>query len=131
MTTHGVAWSELEEEIEKDPLLIQIKQDLKTKEKVHAGFSIVDAKLVYKGRYVIPKSSTHIPFLLKVYHESPIGGHAGDLKTYSRMTADWYWMGMCKHVAKYVQCCEVCQRQKVSQQCPVGLLQPLPLPSVA
>lgn len=36
---------------------------------------------------------------------------------------------MRKQVAEYVRQCEVCQRNKSSQQCPVGLLQPLLVPT--
>lgn len=48
--------------------------------------------------------------------------HVGNLKTYLRLVADWYWKGMRKAVAGYVQRCGVCQQQKVSQQSLEGLL---------
>lgn len=92
------------------------------------GFLIRDDKLLYKGRYAIPRDSTFIPTLLQAYHSSPIGGHTGDVKTYMRLAVEWFWVGMRKDVTAYVQKCEVCQQNKVSQQSPVGLLQPLPLP---
>lgn len=64
-----------------------------------------------------------------MYHSSPIGGHAGDVKIYLRIAAEWFWMGLRKDVSAYVQQCEVCRKQKVSQQAPAGLLQPLLIPN--
>lgn len=78
---------------------------------------------------VIPKSTSYIPKLLQEYHDSAVGGHLGDLKTYFRMVADWDWLGTRKEVAQYVQKCAVCQQHKGSTQNPAWLLQPLPIPS--
>lgn len=58
-----------------------------------------------------------------------MGGHSGELKTYLRIAADWYWIGMRRDISSHVQQCVVCQQQKVSQQPPLGLLQPLPIPT--
>lgn len=85
-------------------------------------------KLLFKGRYVIPRTSSFIPKLPQAYQNSPIGGHARDVKTYLRLAAEWFWVGQRKDVARYVHQCDVCQRNKASQQSPAGLLQPLPLP---
>lgn len=90
----------------------------------------MDGRLLFKGKYVIPHASAFIPVLLREYHDSPMGGHAGNVKTYLRISAEWYWRGMHQEVARYVQRCFTCQQQKASQQHPGGLLQPLPLPSL-
>lgn len=66
--------------------------------------------------------------LLQEYHDSPLGGHAGDLKTYLRLAKEWYWEGMCRQVMQYVRDCHVCQQAKASYQKPAGLLQNLPIP---
>lgn len=71
-----------------------------------------------------------IPVLLKEFHDSVIGGHAGEIKTYLRLAADWFWEGMRRDVGLYVQQCNVCQQMKNSQRSPAGLLQPLPLPDL-
>ncbi|GJY74338.1 transposon Tf2-1 polyprotein isoform X1 [Tanacetum coccineum] len=59
---------------------------------------------------------------------SVIGGHSGVLKTYQRMAAKVYWVGIRKDVAKMVSECKICQRYKYSTMVPKGLLQPLKLP---
>lgn len=85
--------------------------------------------MFYKGWVVIPRSSNQISELLREYHDSPVGGHSGDLKTYLRMAADWFWPGMRKDVTTYVRQCSICQQHKSSTQSPAGILQPQPLPA--
>lgn len=52
---------------------------------------------------MIAKDSTMIPKLLKEYHDSVIGGHAGETKTYLKIAADWFWVGMKHQVVQYVR----------------------------
>lgn len=83
ITTHGLDWTTLEKEILQDPLLNQIRQDIVSGAKTHVHIALVHDKLLFKGRYVIPRSSTFVPILLREYHDSPTGGHWGfeDLNT--------------------------------------------------
>lgn len=84
--------------------------------------------LKYKGRVVLPKNSPLVATLLHDYHDSPLGGHSGDLKTYQRLAANCYWPNMRTQIAEYVRNCATCQQQKTSSLSPAGLLQPLPVP---
>ena len=54
--------------------------------------------------------------------------HLGGDKMYWDMKRMFYWGGMKKDVAEFVAKCLVCQRVKVEQQKPDGLLQPLDVP---
>lgn len=130
VTTHGVDWTKLDREILADTELQKIRSSILNGDEGQAEFHVVDNRLLYKGRTVIPRNSTFIPILLRVYHDSVMGGHNGELKTYLRIAADWYWIGMRRSVSSYVQKCEVCQQNKVSQQSPAGLLQPLNIPTM-
>lgn len=58
------------------------------------GFLIANGRVTYKGRIVIPQSSSFIPKLLHEYHDSVLGGHSGEFKTYQRLAAEWFWVGM-------------------------------------
>ncbi|KAI9906474.1 hypothetical protein PsorP6_002840 [Peronosclerospora sorghi] len=47
-------------------------------------------------------------------HYSPIGGHLGRDKTYSALSALYWWPNMYKWVGAYIRTCETCQRVKPS-----------------
>lgn len=115
LTSQQVDWDCLEAEVKGDSGLEKMRQELQ-EGKLIAGFSLAGHRLVNKGRMVLPKTSHVIPLLLKEYHDSPTGGHAGEVKTYLRLTSEWFWQGMRKTVAKYVRECVVCQQNKHSQQ---------------
>ncbi|KAL0540054.1 hypothetical protein IC582_024282 [Cucumis melo] len=83
---------------------------------------------MYKGRVVLSKSSSLIPSLLHTFHDSIFGGHSGFLRTYKRMSGELFWKGMKTDIKKYVEQCEICQRNKNEATKPAGVLQPLPIP---
>ena len=91
------------------------------------GFTIHQGKLFYKGQFVLARASPFIPVLLKEYHDTPFGGHGGEVKTYQRIAMEWYWEGMRCQITQYLRQCAICQQQKASYQTPAGLLQPLPV----
>lgn len=128
ISDHGINWEQLEQEIKEDKELQQIIEALQTSNEEQGGFQLVGERLLYKGRFVLPQQSMFKPILLTEYHDSVIGGHAGELKTYLRMAQEWFWKGMRRDVTNHVQQCLVCQQQKRLQQSPAGLLQPLPAP---
>lgn len=82
VTIQGLDWAGLKQVIADDAMIQQLTKDLLTNEKMHVGFVVCDGRLLYKGRYVIPHSSVFIPALLHEYHDSLIGGHSRELKTY-------------------------------------------------
>ncbi|GAU48361.1 hypothetical protein TSUD_282420 [Trifolium subterraneum] len=92
------------------------------------GFEFKQGVLLYDGRLVISSKSVLIPTLLKEFHETSQGGHSGFYRTYRRLAANVYWVGMKNVVQEFVRSCDVCQRQKYLASSPGGLLQPLPIP---
>ncbi|MCI36318.1 hypothetical protein A2U01_0057541, partial [Trifolium medium] len=70
-----------------------------------------------------------IPKMLAEFHVTPSGGHSGFYRTYRRLAANVYWIGMKAKVQEYVKACDICQRQKYLATSPGGLLQPLPIPA--
>ncbi|XP_057252042.1 uncharacterized protein LOC130592021 [Beta vulgaris subsp. vulgaris] len=123
-----VDWEELCQEIKQDQTLQKITAEVQEDPGAHPYFSVVEGRLLYKGRVVIPQNSVFVQSLLEENHDSPTGGHSGDLKTYLRLATSWYWVGMRGDVTKYVRRCGVCQQFKATNLSPAGLLQPLPLP---
>ncbi|CAJ2637620.1 unnamed protein product [Trifolium pratense] len=123
---------------EKDKILADVKADVtiqklmsevETDPTAKPGFSIQHGVLLYHDRLVIGANSDIIPKLLKEFHETPMGGHSGFVRTYRRMAENLYWVGMQKTIRDYVRACDVCQRQKYEGTSPGGLLQPLPIPN--
>ena len=115
----------LQEQGNKDTTLVRIREAVEKGEQVPTGFAITNKVLLYKGRYVLAKSSPFIPILLREYHDSPLGGHAGKLKTYLRLAGEGFWEGMRRQVTRYVKECQVCQQAKTSNL--PRLLQNLPI----
>ena len=91
LSSNGINWALLQEEVNKDSTLTRIRDAVLKGEPVPLGFSIDHDRLFYKGRYVLARSSPFISVLLREYHDSPLGRHAGELKTYLRLAAEWYW----------------------------------------
>ena len=61
---------------------------------------------------VIPK--VMIPQILKIAHDSPLGGHSGIQNTLDYVREHYYFACMGKIVSDYVQSCQDCQSRKVS-----------------
>ncbi|CAA7044113.1 unnamed protein product [Microthlaspi erraticum] len=115
----------IEEDATIQAQLQRVKDGLEDRE----GFTVVDEKLRFRQRLVIPKTSKYIPLILNEFHTSVVGGHSGVLKTLKRVQGIFYWKQMLKDIRKFVAECDVCQRQKYSTLSPAGLLQPLPIPN--
>jgi hypothetical protein len=129
--TSSIQWKDadvLKEEFLQDPHLQKIVSDLQQDKQSRPGFEFKLGVLLYEGRLVISNKSVLIPTLLKEFHETSQGGHSGFYKTYRRIAANVYWVGMKNAVQEFVRGCDVCQRQKYLASTPGGLLQPLPVP---
>jgi hypothetical protein len=84
--------------------------------------------ILFKYRLLVPTNSPLIAKILKEYHSSPIGGHAGVTRTLARVQAQFYWSKMKQDVKDFVAKCTICQQAKSLNTTPMGLLQPLPIP---
>ncbi|KAK9113929.1 hypothetical protein Syun_020726 [Stephania yunnanensis] len=116
-------------EVESDPTLSPIFLGLQQGSLDKPGWTIQRGLLLFKGRTVISASSSLKVRLLTEFHSSPIDGHGGFLKTYKRMAAKFFWLGMKKDVKDFVASCDICQRNKYETLSPGRLLQPLPIPA--
>jgi hypothetical protein len=84
--------------------------------------------LYFKGRVVIPSQADLRSQLLHEMHDTKIGGHSGVLRTFKKLSQQFYWPKMYQAVQDYVKKCDTCQRVKSETLSPAGLLQPLPIP---
>lgn len=129
MTTYFVPdLEEIQQQVDDDSFLSNIKQVIKTDPSAYPHFSLAGDTLLYEGRMVLPADSPAILSLLREFHDSPMGGHGGIRRTYHTIASEFYWKGIKKSVQDYVKACDVCQRHKYDTTIPAGLMQPLPIP---
>jgi hypothetical protein len=131
MVTTSLQWKDAEvlrEEFTQDEHLQKIVAELQQNLNSKPGFEFKQGVLLYEGRLVISSKSVLIPTLLQEFHSTPCGGHSGFYRTYRRIAANVYWVGMKNTIQEYVRSCDVCQRQKYLASSPGGLLQPLAIP---
>jgi hypothetical protein len=119
-------------------LLTQIKagylKDSKYKKMEKFGYKFPyrkdkDGIVYYRDKIYIPKIASLINIILQEVHDSNVGGHMGSNKTLELIQRKYYWPKMYYHVLSYVNSCDKCQSNKASNQSPIGLLQPLPIPN--
>lgn len=85
--------------------------------------------LWFKGdRLYVPDDLDLQTRILQECHDTPTGGHLGKDKTLEQVKRRFYWPGMDQTIVAYVTSCDSCQRNKPSQQSPMGLLMSLPIP---
>lgn len=58
------------------------------------GFNVQQGTLLYHGRLVLSPNLPLIPLFLHEFHNTPIGGHSGYLRTYRRLAENLYCVGM-------------------------------------
>lgn len=80
-------------------------------------------------RLCIPLNAKVKTEVLERLHEDPLAGHFGITKTRLRVQRRFYWPHMKEEITKHISTCEECQRNKVKQHKPYGLLSPLPIPT--
>lgn len=73
-------WDQLKEEMGWDDFIQKVKVDLEQDAESHKGYSTYQGNLLFKGQLVIPSSTTFLPEILAMYHNSPIGGMRGERK---------------------------------------------------
>ena len=88
----------------------------------------VNGHLYYDDRICIPPAAELRTRLIRECHDAAVSGHLGRDKTSEQLRRRFYWSGMDDDVERYVTSCDACQRNKPSQQSPIGLLMPLPIP---
>ncbi|GBG86129.1 hypothetical protein CBR_g41032 [Chara braunii] len=77
-------------------------------------------------RLCIPQDRRLRTLLMSECHDAR--GHFGFLKSYAALLQRFFWKEMRSDMLRYVDTCELCQRNKVQRRPPLGLLKPLPIP---
>ncbi|MGB8167070.1 MAG: reverse transcriptase domain-containing protein, partial [Chthoniobacteraceae bacterium] len=82
----------------------------------------------FGDRVAVPAVPAIRQAILSECHDCPSAGHLGVTKTIQRVARRFWWPHMGRSVHHYVTACGSCQVNKPSNQAPLGLLHPLPVP---
>jgi len=82
----------------------------------------VDGIIYKEGKVYVPKDERLRAEIIRLHHDTPVGGHGGQWKTAELVTCNFWWPGITKKVKRYVEGCDTCQRNKNHTEQPVGKL---------
>jgi len=82
-----------------------------------------DSFLWYQGKIWIPKDEGIRTTLIAKHHEPPHVGHGETAKTSELISRRYYWPKIREDIKRFIKNCNTCQRTKVLQHAPYGLLQ--------
>ncbi|GMF37349.1 unnamed protein product [Phytophthora fragariaefolia] len=100
-------------------------------------YSLLDGILCYltdedeTPRLYIPDDDDLENRVICENHDAVSAGHPGFYKIYLAVREKYYWPKMMTYIQRYVNTCEMCQRNKARQTKPPGLHQPLDIPKDA
>jgi len=84
---------------------------------------------MYKeGKVYIPKDDILRAEIIRLHHNTPVGGHGGQWKMVELVTQNFWWPGVTKEVKQYVEGCDSYQRNKNHTEQPAGKLMPNLIP---
>jgi len=109
---------------EGDKKVVKAIEELK-----RAGIkTLKDEEWEVEDRIVMKEERIYVPEgelrgeIIRLHHDTPVGGHRGRWKTAELVTRNYWWPGLTKEVGKYVEGCDVCQRHKNRSEAPAGKL---------
>ncbi|GBG80929.1 hypothetical protein CBR_g31485 [Chara braunii] len=117
---------------QEDPVTMDIMRKLQAKDKAtESEFVMVDGLLYLDKagvkRLIVPSNERLRSLFLGECHDAT--RHFGYKKTSVNLVQRFWWPGMLDDAKKYVETCQVCQRDKPRTQAPLGLMKPLPIPA--
>jgi len=115
----------------KDDEVVKVVEEMK-----RAGVKVlrdkewreVDGVMYKEGKVYVPKDEKLWAEIIRLHHDTPIGGHGGQWKMVELVTRNFWWPGVTKEVKRYVKGCDACQRNKNCTEQPAGKLMPNSIP---
>jgi len=80
--------------------------------------------MLKEGKVYVPKDEKLRAEVIRLHHDTPVGGHRGQWKMTELVTRNFWWPGVSREVKQYVEGCDACQRNKNRTQAPAGKLMP-------
>jgi len=115
---------------EKDEQVVKAVEELKRsgiKSIKDEEWSIEDGLVLKEEKIYVPEGALRVE-VIRQHHGTAVGGHGGRWKTTELVGRNYWWPGMTKQVAKYVEGCNLCQRHKNRTEAPAGKLMPNSIP---
>ncbi|GBG77817.1 hypothetical protein CBR_g25748 [Chara braunii] len=114
----------------QDPTYGPIVKNLQADPNSEPGYAL-SSDMLYtysreEERLCIPEDQRLRTLLMSECHDAR--GHFGFLKSYAALSQRFFWKEMRSDMLRYVDTCELCQRNMVQRKPPLGLLKPLPIP---
>jgi len=88
----------------------------------------VDSIMYKEGKVYVPKDNMLRAEIIRLHHDTPVGGHGGQWKTVELVTQNFWWPGVTREVKQYMEGCDSCQRNKNCTEQPAGKLMPNSIP---
>ena len=84
----------------------------------------VEGVMYKEGKVYVLRDKKLRAEIIRLHHDTPIGGHRGQWKMVELVTRNFWWPGITKEVKRYVDGCNACQPNKNRTEQPVGKLMP-------
>lgn len=114
-----------------DPVASEILSKLVVSGLSDPNYTLQNGVNKFKGKIWLGSNAVLHHRVFSALHSSPMGGHSGAPATYHIIHQLVFWPSMKKDVYQWVQQCTICQQAKPDRSKYLGLLQPLPVPSLA
>jgi len=111
----------------KDDEVIQAVEEMK-----RAGVKMLrneewreeEGLMLKEGKVYVPKDEELRTEIIRLHHDTLVGGHGGQWKMVELVTRNFWWPGVTKEVKRYVEGYDSCQRNKNRTTAPAGKLMP-------
>ena len=110
-----------------DPALLKIKDEVIQGKRPEFNLT-GDGTLRFGARLCVPNIEEIKKEILVEAHCTPYTVHPGATKMYKDVSNVFWWFGLKRDIAKFVEQCLTCQQVKIEHQRPSGLLKPLMIP---
>jgi len=88
----------------------------------------VDGIMYKKEKVYVPKDNILRAEIIRLHHDTPVGGYGGQWKMVELVTQNFWWPGVSKKIKQYVEGCNFCQRNKNHTEQLAGKLMPNSIP---
>ena len=80
--------------------------------------------MLKEGKVYVPKDKALRVEIIRLHHDTPMGGHGGQWKMAEMVTRNFWWLGVTREVKRYVEGCNTSQRNKNRTEQPASKLMP-------